>query len=261
MPIKTLFKPLLLALVVAAILLAANRFLGKESPGEQTASAISEATPPPSSDQGQLPPDDTPATASAAKMIEEADASDLEEQAAAPPSATSATPPVNPVTNTAVILPGYVPLSESPVAKKWRDEEGITAEDIELAQQRVRTQGYPARFLDDPELVRSFLPRRDVVAVNVTAYSIPDRAPANLSVPFRVSGVYPDASYTFTRFEIERQQDTIRIRPIGDSSGEVMPGVEVPVDLDGSLDPLPPGTYRIEFPELGPEGQHTLVID
>jgi len=159
------------------------------------------------------------------------------------------------------VPPGYVPLTQSPVARKWLEEEGITSDDIEVAQERLRLQGYPPNRLDDPGLVRPLLPRRDIVAVNVTNFTMAERASAGSPVPFRLSGVMPDASFSFTRFDIDREGEMIRIRPIGNSSGAIMPGVEIPVDLEGTLEPLPPGTYRIEFPELGPKGLFTLVID
>jgi hypothetical protein len=125
----------------------------------------------------------------------------------------------------------------------------------------LRLQGYPPHRLDDPGLVRPLLPRRDIVSVNVTNFTVAESASAGTPVPFRLSGVMPDASFSFTRFDIEREGGIIRIRPIGTSSGAVTPGVEIPVDLEGALEPLPPGFYRIEFPELGPKGFFPLVID
>lgn len=156
---------------------------------------------------------------------------------------------------------GYVPLAKSPVAQQWLKEEGVTPDDIVVAQERLRLQGYPPHRLDDPGLVRPFLPRRDIVSVNVTNFSVAERAASGTKVPFRLSGVMPDASFSFTRFDIEREGEIIRIRPIGNASGAVTPGVEIPVDLEGALEPLPPGTYQIEFPELGPKGFFPLVID
>ncbi len=158
-------------------------------------------------------------------------------------------------------LPGYVPLKDSPVARKWRQSEGVTVEDIETAQQRMRNRGFPEARLDDPGLVRQFLPRRNIVAVNVTDISISERAVSGSPVPFRISGVYPDASYRFSHFDMIRDGEVIRIRPIGESSGDVTPGMEIPVSFDGALDPLPPGEYIVEFPEAGPTGTRRLVIE
>jgi hypothetical protein len=150
---------------------------------------------------------------------------------------------------------------DSPIARKWMTEEGVTAVDIQNALNRVRAQGYPERMMADPGIVRQFLPRRNIVSVNVDSFDIADHAPAGQPVPFQLNGALPDPSFQFTRFEITRKEDVIRIRPLGNTSGAVVPGVEVPVKLEGALDPLPPGTYRIDFSGSGPEGYHHLVIE
>lgn len=168
---------------------------------------------------------------------------------------------------TATLLPpsdpaaGLVPLAESPVAEKWLAEEGITADDIRVAQGRLRENGFPAHMIDDPGLVRQFLPRRNVASVNIHRLAIPGRARTGERIPFTVHGALPDPSFEFTRFEITRQDQQIRIRPVGNTSGNAVPGLEIPVALKGELDPLPPGTYHVEFPELGPVGSYELIVE
>ena len=242
---KSIIKPLLYSAGIFAVLVIVTALMLRVSPAVYVTSEAVEldATPVP------IEPDQP--TAKAAVPVSAPAASGT---VSAPSLSTAPTP-------APFVPPGYVPLSRSPVAKKWLEEEGITAEDIEVAQDRLRAQGFPAHRLDDPGLVRPFLPRRNVVSVHVKSFEIAERAPAGETVPFRLGGVYPDASFQFVRFEVDVQGEVIRIRPIGHSSGEVAPGVEIPVNLEGALNPLPPGTYRIEFPELGPHGSHTLVIE
>ena len=163
--------------------------------------------------------------------------------------------------NPEAVLVDRTPLAESPVAARWKTEMGTTVEDIHVVQSRLRREGFPEEALDDPRLVRQFLPRRHVASVNIHSVEIPERAPSGQPVPFRLSGALPDRSFEFTRFDISRQDDLIRIRPMGNSSGDVVPGVEVPIELDGELAPLSPGVYRIEFPDLGPDGLYELIIE
>lgn len=163
--------------------------------------------------------------------------------------------------NTGTRAPGFVPLIDSPVADMWIKEHGVTREDIRVAQDRLRRGGFPDRMVEDPGLVSQFLPRRNVAAVNVRSLTIQGKARSGEPIPFTVEGALPDPSFEFTHFSITREGSVIRIRPIGNSSGDAVPGVEVPVQLKGSLDPLPPGVYHIEFPELGPVGSYELVVE
>ncbi|HMP90090.1 MAG TPA: hypothetical protein PJ991_07805 [Kiritimatiellia bacterium] len=167
----------------------------------------------------------------------------------------------NVMAEASAVLSERVGIASSPVAAHWAQTMGTTIADIEIAQVRMKEGGFSGSLLDDPTLVRQFLPRRNVSAVNIHAIKIAERASHGQPVPFTLAGALPDASFQFTRFEITRKDDVIRIVAIGDSTGEVVPGVEIPIELEGEIDPLPPGTYLIEFPGLDPENFYQLIID
>jgi hypothetical protein len=165
--------------------------------------------------------------------------------------------------NTANAAPDVisVPLHESPIAAMWLREDGVTADDIRQTVERLRRQGVPERVLNDPGMVRQYLPRRNVHAVHVGVLDIPERAPSGQAVPFSLSGALPDASYAFTHFDVVREDNRILIRPLGKTSGEAAPGVEIPVNLRGEIEPLPPGVYQIVYPGMPPDNLHLLTID
>jgi len=169
-----------------------------------------------------------------------------------PPSTHSATD-----TNS---VPGFIPLIESAVAKNWMRNEGYSKEDIATAQNRLRKGGFPDHMVNDPNLVRQFLPHRNVNSVLVKGLNIAGKVRAGEPIPFTLDGAYPDASFEFSRFVITRENNVISIRPIGNSSGEPVPGLEIPVSLKGEIEPLPPGVYHIDFPELGPVGSYELIV-
>lgn len=177
------------------------------------------------------------------------------------PASTTYTNQTSGENNPTGVQSGFVPLIDSPVAERWQREEGITREDIEMAQHRLRKGGFPENMVNDPSMVRQFLPRRNINAVNVNGLTIAAKARAGEPIPFTLDGAYPDPSFEFTRFVITRENNLIRIRPIGNSSGDAVPGLEVPVTLQGEIDPLPPGTYHIEFPERGPVGSYELIVE
>jgi len=157
--------------------------------------------------------------------------------------------------------PGFIPLIESPVAKNWMRNEGYSREDIAMAQNRLRKGGFPEHMVNDPNLVRQFLPHRNVNSVHVKGLNIAGKVRSGQPIPFTLDGAYPDASFEFSRFVITRENNVISIRPIGNSSGEPVPGLEIPVTLKGEIEPLEPGIYLIEFPELGPVGSYELIVE
>jgi len=158
-------------------------------------------------------------------------------------------------------FPGFTSLLKSPVAINWMRNEGYTLMDIEAAQNRLRKGGFPDHMVNDPNLVRQFLPRRNVNSVDVKGLTITGKARSGEPIPFTLDGAFPDASFEFSRFVITRELNSILIRPIGNSSGESVPGPEIPVTLKGEIDALPPGIYHIEFPELGPVGSYELMVE
>lgn len=153
------------------------------------------------------------------------------------------------------------PLHLSPIAKYWLDQEGITSEDIRLTVEKLRREGVPEHVLRDPGMVRQRLPRRNVHAVRVGTLQLPTSAPADEPVPFTLSGALPDPSYAFTHFDIQREDDRIVIRPLGQTSGDPAPGIEVPVELSGTLPTLPPGSYRVEYPGMPSEQPLLITIE
>jgi len=149
------------------------------------------------------------------------------------------------------------------IAEKWFREEGYTKQDIEDAMALLREQGYPEQSLQDPGLIRRHLLPRVVTSVQVAAIDIAPEVPANTPIPFRLRGAVPAHEFNFTKFDIIRQADIIRIRALGHSrafDGENAPAGMHPVELEGQLDPLPPGTYRIIIPDLGMSGTITFTV-
>lgn len=164
--------------------------------------------------------------------------------------AASSTPPVAPIT-----------LDVSPIADYWREQYGITAEDIRQTLERLRAEGVPEHILRDAGAVFVRLPRRNVHAVTIGTLDLPVTATAGEPVPYRLTGRLPDASHAFTHILVTQFDDRLVLQPLGTRSGEPAPGIEVPVELDGALDPLPAGRYRIEYPGQPANEERFLTVE
>ncbi|HMO51059.1 MAG TPA: hypothetical protein PKE26_07620 [Kiritimatiellia bacterium] len=151
------------------------------------------------------------------------------------------------------------------IAEKWFVEEGYTDEDIAEAQQLLRQQGFPEDRLTDAGLIRRHLLPRVVTSVQIAAIEVPARVPAHAPIPFVMRGAVPTPEFNFVRFDSVRQDDIIRLRALGHSpaydEASGTPARMLPVELEGELDPLPPGSYRLLIPELGVEGVVPLLVE
>lgn len=181
------------------------------------------------------------------------------------PSALTPTPAVvpSPVLPAGANTPSAppVPLDASPVAAYWQEQYGITAEDIRQTLDRLRAEGVPDHILRDAGAVFVHLPRRNIHAVTIGTLDLPATATAGEPVPYRLTGRLPDASHAFTHLQVTRIDDRLVLQPLGTRSGEPAPGIEVPVELDGALDPLPAGRYRIEYPGQPDTEERFLTVE
>ncbi len=180
-------------------------------------------------------------------------------QPAASSTAIPASAPAPATPGAAIDQP--VSLEASPVAAYWREQYGITAEDIRQTLDRLRAEGVPEHILRDAGAVFVRLPRRDVHAVTIGTLELPATAISGEPVPYRLTGRLPDASHAFTHMKVTRTEDRIVLQPLGTRSGEPAPGIEVPVELDGELEPLPAGRYRIEYPGQSPTEERLLLVE
>ena len=185
----------------------------------------------------------------------------VDTQPTSTPSAATGASAIDPMPSAQTTNPvDRPPLHLSPIAQLWLERDGITAEDIRTTVEKLRREGVPEHVLQDPDMVRQRLPRRNVHAVRVGELTLPETAAAGQPVPFSLSGALPDPSYSFTHFDVVREDDRIVIRPLGQTSGDPAPGIEVPVLLEGSLPPLPPGQYRVEYPGMAPDQPRLITI-
>lgn len=145
-------------------------------------------------------------------------------------------------------------MSEWPVARFWHEQYGVTAEDIEIAQARLRADGFPEHLVRDPGYVQQRLPMRDIQPVTIDQLEIPGRVPSGQPIRFVARGRFPDSSFSFTRFVITREGDRIQIDPRGEKSGDVAPQIEVATVLEGVIEPLEAGVYLVSF-----SGNHTVA--
>jgi hypothetical protein len=180
-------------------------------------------------------------------------------------ASAAASSPSTPVTvvpaNTGTVTNEPVSLDASPVAAYWLEQYGITAEDIRQTLERLRAEGVPEHILRDAGAVFVRLPRRNVHAVTIGTLELPAAVVAGEPVPYRLTGRLPDASHTFTHLAATRIDDRILLQPLGTRSGDPAPGIEVPVELDGELEPLPPGRYRIEYPGQPATEERYLLVE
>lgn len=152
-------------------------------------------------------------------------------------------------------------LLRAPIVAKWKAEYGISEADIRLAQDRLQARGFPAAALNDPALVFQFMPRRLVPALRPDEIFFPKQASAGAEIPFRIKGALPDASVTFTAFEVALDGWEIRIRPVGKTSGEPAPGIELPFETAGAVPPLSAGVYRVIWPDFPDQQEVDLVVN
>jgi hypothetical protein len=150
------------------------------------------------------------------------------------------------------------PFLASPVAAKWKAEFGYTDEDLVLAQRKLRA----ARSTDinEPGAIMRALPPRHIASISISSLRVPSEAEAGKPIPFTLSGTAPSPSFTFTRFDINAQGEIIRIRAVGHAEGETESGPGKSLALEGEIDPLPAGNYRVEVPELGPNGTFPITV-
>ncbi len=149
----------------------------------------------------------------------------------------------------------------APIVAKWKAEYGISEADIRLAQDRLQARGFPAAALNDPALVFQFMPRRLVPALRPDELFFPEQASAGAEIPFRIKGALPDASVTFTAFDVALVGREIRIRPVGKTSGEPAPGIEIPFETAGAVPPLSAGVYRVIWPDFPDQDGATLTVN
>jgi len=152
------------------------------------------------------------------------------------------------------------PLLRSEVADKWIKEMGYSQAEILAAQKEIRAQGYPEKSVNDPGIVMRHLPSRHMGSVSIKEINVPTTAKAGEPIPFSVRGTAPSPSFNFTHFDVLVQGQVIRIRARGNSDSDTELGPGGSFAESGNIDPLPPGTYNVEIPELGPMGSHQIVV-
>jgi hypothetical protein len=152
------------------------------------------------------------------------------------------------------------PFLRSEIAEKWQRELGYTQAEIAAAQRDIRAQRYPEETVNDPGVIMRHLPPRHMGQVTIERVVIASTAAAGAPIPFSISGTAPSPSFQFTHFDILVQGEVIRVRARGNADGNTTEGKGGPVTLDGTMDPLPPGDYRIEIAELGPMGSFPFTV-
>lgn len=149
---------------------------------------------------------------------------------------------------------------KSEIADKWMKELGYTLADIAEAQQKIRELGMSEDIVNDPGVIQRHIKPRHIGNVSTEEIMVPSEAKAGQPIPFTLKGTAPSPTFQFTRFDILVQGDVIRIRAIGNSDADNDAGLGETVMLNGEIDPLPPGHYRIEVPELGPMGSFKFTV-
>lgn len=174
----------------------------------------------------------------------------------------------NPVADAAVpVATGSIseaemtPFLRSEIAAKWQQELGYTMAQMLEAQQKIRAQRYPEETVNDPGTIMRHLPPRHQGQVSIQSVRVDEVVRTGQPVRFSIEGTAPSPSFTFTRFDINVQPPVVRIRARGHAEGETDAGPGGTVRLDGTIDPLPPGDYRIEIAELGPMGIFPFRVD
>lgn len=152
------------------------------------------------------------------------------------------------------------PFLRSEIAKKWQRELGYTEAEIAAAQRDIRAQRYPEETVNDPGVIMRHLPPRHIGQVAIERVTIEPQVKTGEPIPFSVSGTAPSPSFQFTHFDILVQGEVIRVRARGNADGNTEDGKGGPVAMNGTIDPLPPGEYRIEIAELGPMGSFPFTV-
>jgi len=152
------------------------------------------------------------------------------------------------------------PFLRSEIAEKWQRELGYTKAEIAAAQRDIRAQRYPEETVNDPGVIMRHLPPRHTGQVAIEHVTITPQVKTGEPIPFSVTGTAPSPSFQFTHFDVLVQGEVIRVRARGNADGNTENGKGGPVTLDGTIDPLPPGAYRIEIAELGPMGSFPFTV-
>jgi len=152
------------------------------------------------------------------------------------------------------------PFLHTEIAAKWKKELGYTDSEFIQAQRDLRARGFSEDKVNDPGVIMRHLPPRHTGRIRVSEIIVPEFVAAGETIPFTLKGIKPSPSYSFTHFDILVQGKTIRINAIGNSDGDNEAGLGGPVSLNGTLDPLMPGVYRVVVPELGPKGYFRIVV-
>ncbi|HMO03566.1 MAG TPA: hypothetical protein PKC67_04060 [Kiritimatiellia bacterium] len=187
-------------------------------------------------------------------------------QPATPAGNGGASPAIDAVTAAPVLADEIseaemTPFLRSEIAAKWQEELGYTMAQMLEAQQKIRAQRYPEETVNDPGTIMRHLPPRHQGQVSIRSVRVDEVVQAGQPVRFSIEGTAPSPSFTFTRFDINVQPPVVRIRARGHAEGETDAGPGGTVRLDGTIDPLPPGDYRIEIAELGPMGIFPFRVD
>lgn len=225
----------LAAVVVVVIALVAARWRS----GEAGPVAV---TPEAASAPAAMNPPDAPAGSAEASPALDADAA-------------------APVVADEISAADMTPFLRSEIATKWQQELGYTMAQMLEAQQKIRAQRYPEETVNDPGTIMRHLPPRHQGQLSIQSVQVDEVVRTGQPIRFSVEGTAPSPSFTFTRFDINVQPPVVRIRARGHAEGETETGPGGTVRLEGSIDPLPPGDYRIEIAELGPMGIVPFRVD
>jgi len=145
------------------------------------------------------------------------------------------------------------------IAREWVGQ-GVTVDDVHTALDQMRTDGATEGQLKDPGLIGQLLPRRNIEPAYLDDVDMPAEIAAGASVAFVVSANYPDPSYQFTSWEIERKADVIEVRMKGEKRVGNVAAVVVPVELEGALPGLVAGEYKVLFSGLGEPIERSLTV-
>jgi hypothetical protein len=218
----------LAAVVAAVVVLAVMRWRNADS---VSGNAASETAPSP---VAITSPEALPRSAEAAPAIDQASA--------------------DPVAMDGISEAEMTPFLRSEIATKWQQELGYTMAQMLEAQQKIRAQRYPEETVNDPGTIMRHLPPRHQGQLSIRSVQVDEVVRTGQPIRFSVEGTAPSPSFTFTRFDINVQPPVVRIRARGHADGETDSGAGGTMRMEGTIDPLPPGDYRIEIPELGPMG-------
>lgn len=147
------------------------------------------------------------------------------------------------------------------VAQTWMREEGYTVEELLQAQQRARESGVSEEVVNDPGVVRRFLPPRYMTTVQIQELVVPETVRAGEPIPFTIRGRIPQEGFEFLRFRSSMQGPIVRLDALGFTRVMTEGALTGTTELQGQLDPLPPGLYRVVIAELGPRGSFPFTVE